>query len=89
MNDTRMICPHCGKQVNGVWETIGNYSLSDGWTPEIVAQAAQDTGFTIEARKSILGYRSSEWLSIWRQGNQGDLEAFWDRAEKLRAEASD
>ena len=62
--DTKMICPHCGKEVDSGWETMGNYSLSEGWTPEIVAQAAQDTGFAIEARKSILGHRSSEWLSI-------------------------
>ena len=87
--DTKMICPHCWKEIDSEWEAIGNFSLAEGWTPELVAQAAQDTGLTIEARKSILGYRSSEWLSIWRQGNQDDLEAFWDRAEKLRAEASD
>ena len=89
MNDTKIICPHCGKQVDGEWEAIGNYFLSEGWTPEIVAQAAQDTGFTIEARKPTLGGDPDEKLSIWRMGRQGDLRAFWDQAKELRAEASD
>ena len=90
MNDKRaVICPHCGKEVDGEWQAIGNYFFADGWTPEIVARAARETGFTLEARKPILGGDPDEKLSIWCKGAQGDLAAFWDRAEKLRAEASD
>lgn len=59
-----------------------NVSISDGWTREIITQAATETGALVRTGEPTRGQNPSESFSIWSLDNK-DKNAFWDCARRL------
>ena len=85
-DDEKKHCPHCGRQVDPNEKNIGNYSIADGWTPEVVAQAASETGLNVYVGPVTANHDLEIWLGLWRK-DERELTPFWDRAEELIAQA--
>ena len=82
-SNKRVYCPHCGRDIDPKEKFIGNYARSEGWTPEIVQQASEETGLNIFVGKTTHGKSQDDWIGLWRQEERA-TRAFFDRAKELR-----
>lgn len=73
--------------IDSAKESMGNFLRTDGWTEEIILQAAAETGFVIETREATHGQSSDEYFSVWRTCGR-DKTVFWNRARELMQEAT-
>lgn len=88
MNDIvqKSKCPHCGRQIDPDAKSIGNYLRANGWTQEIVEQAASETGLNVYVGPTTFSNDPDEWLGIWRK-DERNLDPFWKRVRELIEQA--
>jgi len=69
MNDIvqKQECQHCGRQLDPDAKSVGNYARAGGLTPEIVEQAASETGLDVYVGPVTHGNDPDEWFGIWRK----------------------
>ena len=86
--ETKFYCPHCGRMIDPDEKFLSNYARNRGWTPEIVARAASETGLNVFVDQVTCNNDPAKWIGLWRK-DERDLEPFFKRAYELIALASD